>query len=73
MVETKDTGPFCIAQNANNIATGAIVSLQMSKATAEFLRSTLIHCLTTCGRTETNKKVVDIQKALSENMFQNEI
>ncbi len=73
MVETSDTGPLSIDRNASSMATGARSSLKMSRAIAEFLCFMLISCLRMWGRTETSKKVPDMQNALIQNKFQNEM
>ena len=73
MAETNDTGPLSNAQNCSSIAVGASVSLTASKAKAEFLRFMLISCLRTWGRIERINKILDMQNALSQNIFQNEM
>ena len=73
IVETRDTGPLSIAQSDSIMATGASNSLTMSKAMAIFLCFILISCLRTWGRIEKSKKIVDIQSALTQNKFQNEM
>ncbi len=73
MVETSDTGPLAIDHNDSIMATGARSSLKVSRAIAEFLCFMLINCLRMWGRIETSKKMPDIQNALSQNKFQNEM
>ena len=73
IVETNDTGPLSKAQNCSTIAVNASVSLTASKAKAEFLRLMLISCLKKRGRIESSKKILDMQNALSQNIFQNEM
>ena len=73
IVDTKDTGPLSSAQNVNTIPNGANVSLKVSRPMAEFFCFILINCLMMWGRTETNKKIPDMQNVLSQNMFQNEM
>ena len=73
MVETKDTGPLCIAQNDNTIPTGAKVSAKVSRAMAEFLRFIFFSCSITEGRTEIRKKMPDEQNTSRLYIFQNEM
>ena len=61
IVETKDTGPLCIAQNDSTIPAGANVSLKASKAMAELLCCISRSCLSMQGRSEISKKIPDIQ------------
>ena len=73
MVETSDTGPLAIDQNDSIMATGTRSSLKASRAIAEFLCLMLISCLRMWGRIETSKKVPDMQNAVSQVKFQNEM
>ena len=73
IVETRDTGPFSIAQSDSTMAVGARSSLRMSKARAVFLCFILISCLRMRGRIEASKRILDMQTAFIENRFQNEM
>ena len=72
IVETSDTGPLSSAQNISSIPNGANVSLKASQPKTEFLCFMLLSCLAIVGRTETTRKIPDMQKALRQNIFQNE-
>ncbi len=73
IVETSDTGPLSIDRSASNMATGARSSLKVSRAMVVFLCFMFASCLMMCGRIEISKKMADMQKAVSQNRFQNEI
>ena len=73
IVETRDTGPLSIAQSDSTMAIGASNSFKPIMARAVFLCFILISCLRTWRRIETTKKIVDIQSALTQNKFQNEM
>lgn len=73
IVETSDTGPLSIDHKASVMAVGARSSLKVSRAIAEFLCFILISCLRMWGRIETSKKVPDMQNAVSQNRFKNEM
>ena len=73
IVDTRDTGPLSSAQNDSIIPIGASVSLKASKPMVEFLCFMLASCLMMWGRTETSKKILDMQNVLIQNMCQNEM
>lgn len=73
MVETSDTGPLSIDHNDSVMASGARSSLKMSRASAEFLCFMLISCLRMRGRIDSSKKVPDMQNAVMQNKFKNEM
>ena len=73
IVDTRDTGPLCNAQNDSTIPAGANVSLKASNPIAEFLCFILSSCLTKRRRAENNKKMPDMQNVVSQNIFQNDM
>lgn len=73
MVATRETGPLCNAQNDSIIPVGTSVSLRMSRRIVELRCFMLSNCLITWRRSEMSRKMTDIQSALIQNMFQNEI
>ena len=73
IVETKDIGPRCIAQNDNTIPTGASVSLKASRAIDEPLCFISLNCLRIWGRSETSKKIPDMQNTVILYAFQYEM
>ena len=73
IVETRDTGPLCIAQYDSTIPIGAIVSLKAIKLIATLFRFISLSSLRTWGRIENSRKLPDMLNATRENKFQNEI
>ena len=73
IVETSDTGPFCIAQSDSITPLIAKASLKKTKPIAEFLRFRLLSCLKVRGRIEKSRNILDMQNALIQNKLRNEI
>ena len=73
IVETKDTGPFSIAESDSVIPTKAKVSLRASRPIADFLCFMLLSCLKVWGRIETSKKIPDTQNMVSQSKFHAEM
>ena len=71
-VETRDIGPFDIAQNESSIDSGAHVSLRASKVIVEPLRFISFNCLIVPGRSEIIRKIRQEIIIVRLYMFQNE-
>ena len=73
MVETRDTGPLSIDQNASIAPSMAKVSLKTIIPKAEFRRVMLLSCLKVWGRNEIIRKTADRQNAKIQDKFQKEM
>ena len=73
IVDTKDTGPFSIAQKDSTAELSANTSLKISMAITEPRCPISRSSLKTLGRIDNSRKKKDIQNALSQYMFQKEM
>ena len=73
MVETRDTGPLCIAQSSSITPTMANASLKVISHSVEFLCFIWLNCRRIWGRSEAIRKMAERQKAPIQDRFQNEM